>query len=63
MLSAIELPELITNTEKEYEDLALELATNKTLLSSITKKLADNRLSTPLFNTEQYTKNLEVAYE
>ncbi|MFL2790432.1 MAG: tetratricopeptide repeat protein [Paracoccaceae bacterium] len=62
-LNAIELPELITSTEKEYEDLALELATNKTLLSSITKKLADNRLSTPLFDTEQYTKNLEVAYE
>ena len=62
-LNAIELPELITNTEKEYEDLALELATNKTLLSSITKKLADNRLSTPLFDTEQYTKDLEDSLE
>ena len=63
LLSAIGLPELITNNETEYEKLALELATNPEKLSSIKQKLAINRLSKPLFNTELYTKHLEDGYQ
>ena len=62
LLSSIELPELITNTEQEYEALALSLATDPLELAKIRKKLAHNRLSAPLFDTETYTKNLEKAY-
>ena len=62
-LNAIGLPEMITTTEKDYEELAFKLATDKSLLSSIRERLAKNRLSTPLFNTEKYTKDLEAALD
>jgi protein O-GlcNAc transferase len=63
LLNAINLPELITNNKKEYEDLVLELANNPKKLSNLKEKLANNRLSQPLFNTEQYTKFLEDGYK
>ena len=62
LLTAIELPELITTTEQEYEALALSLASNPKTLTSIKKKLAEKKNSAPLFDTEKYTKNLERAY-
>jgi len=62
LLSAIELPELITNTQEEYEALAIELATNPNKLADIKLKLANNRLTTALFDTPLFTKNLESAY-
>jgi protein O-GlcNAc transferase len=62
LLNAIGLSELITNTQKEYEALAIELATNFNRLAEIKLKLANNRLTSPLFDTPLFTKNLEVAY-
>ena len=63
LLNEIGLPELITQTEKDYEALILELATNPTKLCKIKEKLATNRLTQPLFNTELYTKHLENGYQ
>jgi len=63
ILNAVGLPELVTETEQDYEALILELATNPTKLAIIKKKLATNRLTQPLFNTEQYTKHLEKGYQ
>jgi predicted O-linked N-acetylglucosamine transferase (SPINDLY family) len=62
LLHAIGLPELITSTQSEYEALAIELAKNPEKLNAIKTKLAANRLTTPLFNTPLFTKNLEAAY-
>jgi protein O-GlcNAc transferase len=62
LLNAIGLPELITNTQEEYEVLAIELATNSKRLEEIKLKLANNRLSAPLFDTPLFIKNLESAY-
>ena len=62
LLNAIGLPELITNTQEEYESLAIELAMNPKKLADIKLKLANNRLTTPLFDTPLFTKNLEAAY-
>jgi predicted O-linked N-acetylglucosamine transferase (SPINDLY family) len=62
LLNAIKLPELITNTQEEYEALAIELAMNPKKLTDIKLKLAGNRLTTSLFNTPLFTKNLEAAY-
>jgi len=62
LLNAIGLPELITNTQEEYEALAIELAMNPQKLADIKLKLAHNRLTTPLFDTPLFTKNLESAY-
>ena len=62
LLNAIDLPELITNTQEEYEALAIELAMNPKKLADIKLRLTNNRVSTPLFNTPLFTKNLEAAY-
>ena len=62
LLSAIGLPEMITKTQEEYETLAIELAMNSQKLKNIKLKLANNRLTTPLFDTPLFTKNLEAAY-
>tara|TARA_B100001989_G_C24313457_1_gene351624 strand:- start:69 stop:608 length:540 start_codon:yes stop_codon:yes gene_type:complete len=63
LLTAVGLPELITETEEEYEALALDLAKHPKRLSKIRAKLNKNRLTKPLFNTEQYTKHLETGYQ
>ena len=63
LIASIGLPELITNNETEYEKLALDLATNPEKLAAIKQKLAINRLSKPLLNTELFTKHLEDGYQ
>ena len=62
LLNAIGLQELITYSEKEYEDLSIELATHPARLKEIKSKLEKNRLTKPLFNTKLFTKNIESAY-
>jgi len=62
LLKAIELPELITNTQEEYEALAIQLALNPKKLVDIKLRLANNRLTAPLFDTPLFTKNIEAAY-
>jgi len=62
LLHAIDLPELVTASQEEYESLAIEFATNPSRLESIKKKLVKNRLTTPLFDTPLFTKNIEAAY-
>ena len=62
LLNTIGLPELITHTQAEYESLAIELAMNPERIKAIKEKLAKNRLTTPLFNTPLFAKNLELAY-
>ena len=62
LLNAVGLQELITYSEKEYEDLSIELATNPTRLKEIKSKLEKNKLIKPLFNTKLFTKNIESAY-
>jgi predicted O-linked N-acetylglucosamine transferase (SPINDLY family) len=62
LLNAVGLSELITGTQEEYEALAIELAMNPNNLEDIKLKLANNRMTTPLFDTPLFTKNLEAAY-
>jgi len=62
LLNAIDMPELIASNQTEYEALAIELATNPTKLAAIKQKLIKNRLSSPLFDTPLFTRNLETAY-
>ena len=62
LLNAVDLPELITTSQEEYEAMAIELATNREKLISIKEKLASNRLSTALFDSTQFTKHIETAY-
>ena len=63
LLSAIGLPELITKSAEEYENLIFELSTNLQRLDEIKNKLRENISTKPLFNTELFTKNIELAYK
>jgi protein O-GlcNAc transferase len=62
LLTAIGLQELITNTQADYEALAIELASNPNKLKAIKDKLESNRLTTPLFDTPRFAKQIEAAY-
>ena len=63
IVHAVNLPEMITSSQEEYESLAIELANNPKKFRIIKEKLADNLPSAPLFDTPRFTKNLESAYK
>ncbi len=63
ILKAIELPELITDDLRDYEKLALALASDPGRLAALREKLAAKRHTTALFDTARFTRNLEAAYE
>ena len=62
LLQAIGLPELITETREQYEALAIQLATHPNALNALRMKLRENRLETPLFNTDLFRTHIEAAY-
>ena len=62
VLAAAGLPELITNSPEEYENLALQLATEPGRLAAVRRKLGDNRRTRALFDTRGFTRHLETAY-
>ncbi|MDP6772322.1 MAG: hypothetical protein QF704_16570 [Anaerolineales bacterium] len=62
LLKAVNLPELITTTQEQYESLAIELATNPEKLTIIKTKLANNLATAPLYDTPLFTRHLESAY-
>ena len=63
LLLAAGLPELIVHSVEEYEGLALELARNPLLLAITRDKLARNRNTCALFNTDRFTRHIEAAYK
>jgi tetratricopeptide (TPR) repeat protein len=62
LLSAIDMPELITKNLDEYEALAIDLAGNPEKLKALKEKLKQKRFTTPLFNTQLSTNHIESAY-
>ena len=62
LLAAVGLPELITDGLEEYEALVLQLAQDSSLLQTVRRKLAHNLVTTPLYDTARYCRNLERAY-
>jgi protein O-GlcNAc transferase len=61
VLTALELPELITHSLEDYERRALELAGNPELIESLRARLAENRRG-PLFDTKRFCRELERAF-
>ena len=47
---------------EDYEALALRLATTPEMLSDIKARLARNRTTHPLFDTDRFRRHLESAY-
>ncbi len=62
LLTSINLTELITESEKDYENLASKIYDNPEYLKKIKEKIKKNKLSSNLFKSEIYTKNIEKAY-
>jgi predicted O-linked N-acetylglucosamine transferase (SPINDLY family) len=56
------MPELVTSSLIEYEELALALARNPERLAAIKAKLSRNRATEPLFDSARFTRDLERAY-
>lgn len=63
LLNAIGLPELVTSTPVGYETLAVELATDQDKLRAVREKLANNRLTMPLFDSPLFCRHIEAAYQ
>ena len=62
VLLAMGLPELVTDSVEAYEALALRLATEPALLADVKARIARNRHSAALFDTDAFTRNLEAIY-
>lgn len=62
LLNAVGLPELITHTLEQYEELAVKLAHDDRLLKDVAAKLAQNRATCPLFDTDRTRRHIEAAY-
>lgn len=62
LLNAVGLPELVTRSLDEYEDLALQIARDSELRTALKSKLAARRTTWPLFDTAQMTRHIEKAF-
>jgi protein O-GlcNAc transferase len=62
LLRAIGLPELITTSLEQYEELALRLARDGELLANLKTRLGANRETSGLFDGAQFARGLERAY-
>ena len=60
--SQIGMDELIVKSKKDYENLAIDLASNKNRLNTIKDKFKDKKNIEKIFNSEKLTKDLENIY-
>jgi len=61
-LRAVDLPELVTTTQEDYQAMALRLARCADLLADLRARLAANRKRCPLFDGGQFARNLAETY-
>jgi len=61
LLTAIQMPELITTSLDDYRQLAIRLGSNVDELRVIRNKLAEQRLAAPLFDSSRFTADFETA--
>jgi predicted O-linked N-acetylglucosamine transferase (SPINDLY family) len=62
-LTAAGLPELIVHSEEQYFAKAMGLVNNPQNLAALRQRLENNQETAPLFNTNQYVKNLEELFK
>jgi predicted O-linked N-acetylglucosamine transferase (SPINDLY family) len=62
LLHAVGLPELVTRTLEDYENLALQLARDPSRLQMVRQKLTQNRPNASLFDTDRFRRHIESAY-
>jgi predicted O-linked N-acetylglucosamine transferase (SPINDLY family) len=61
-LTAVGLPELITNSLADYERMGLELLQDPRRLRDLRSRLESRRESAPLFDTTRLCRHIEAAY-
>ena len=61
LLVAMGMSDLITETEEQYEQLIMELAHDGSKLDALKARVRINRLSKPLFKTDEYTRDFEFG--
>ena len=62
LLKSLNLDELIVKNNTEYEEKALFIAKNKNYLKELKYRLNQNKLKSPLFDSEKFTRNIEKLY-
>ncbi|WP_114857985.1 tetratricopeptide repeat protein [Azospirillum brasilense] len=62
LLDTVGLPDLITDSLKAYEALALDLACDPARLAGLKARLAAARTASPLFDGDRFARDLEGAY-
>lgn len=63
LLRAVGLPELVTDSPDAYEQMALALARSPAALAALRARLAQNRDTSPLFDTPLFARRIESAFE
>ena len=63
LLHATGLGELVTEDDETYFNIALSLASDPKRLAELSTQLIQRRETLPLFNTAQFTRDLERLYE
>jgi predicted O-linked N-acetylglucosamine transferase (SPINDLY family) len=62
LVKAAGLPELISESLADYEAAALRLAKDAASLHALRRKLAQNKSTCALFDTDRYRRHIEAAY-
>jgi protein O-GlcNAc transferase len=62
LLHAAGMPELITHSLEDYEALAISLARQPGRLAQLKGQLAQRKAQSALFNTDDFTRQLEAIY-
>jgi len=62
LLQAVEMPELICNSNDQYFSRAVALAQSSDELRFIREKLRDKRFTAPLFRPDRFARNIERGY-
>ena len=63
LLHAAGLPELVVHSQREYEDLAVQLALTPTRLAALRRRLKRERDRCALFDTPRLVRHLEQLYQ
>ena len=61
MLQCVDLKDWIAQSETEYVDLAIRMASTPQTLAALRSRLRDKTLRSPLFDSEKFAKDLEAA--
>jgi predicted O-linked N-acetylglucosamine transferase (SPINDLY family) len=62
LLCAIDLPELVTTTQSEYEQLAIELAIQPNKLKAIKDRLEIMKMASTLFDSPSFSSQIENVF-